>query len=83
MRIPEAETVTDSIRRVDSMLDIIPNHCDAATDAGERIHRLRKEQGDLKRRLADVEGELIDSMAEVKARLFVIDAAREAQRKPA
>jgi hypothetical protein len=83
MRIPEAETVTDSIVRVDSMLGIVPNHCDAATDAGERIHRLRKEQGDLKRQLAEVEGQLIDSMAEVKARLFVIDAAREAQRKPA
>ena len=83
MRIPEAETVTDSIVRVDSMLDIIPNHCDAATDAGERIHRLRKEQGDLKRQLADVEGQLIDALAEMVARLFVIDAAREAQQESA
>ena len=83
MRIPGAETVTDSIVRVDSMLDIISNHCDAATDAGERIHRLRKEQCDLKRRLAEVEGQLIDALAEMGARLFVIDAAREAQRKSA
>jgi hypothetical protein len=83
MPIPDAETVTDSIVRVDSMLDIVPNHCDAATDAGERIHRLRKEQGEAKRRLSEVEGQLIDALSEVKARLFAIDASREAQRESA
>ena len=48
------------------------------TDVGETIHRLRKEQGELKSRLAEVECQLIDAMAEMKARLFALDFSREA-----
>jgi hypothetical protein len=48
------------------------------TDVGETIHRLRKEQGQLKSRLADVDNQLIYAMAEMNARLFALDFAREA-----
>ena len=48
------------------------------TDVGETIHRLRKEQGELKRQLADVDNQLIDALAEMKARLFALDFSREA-----
>ena len=59
------------------------NASEVVTDVGETIHRLRKEQGELKRQLADVEGQLIEALTEMKARLFMIDAAREAQRESA
>ena len=48
------------------------------TDVGETIHRLRKAQGELKRQLADVDNQLIDALAEMKARLFALDFSREA-----
>jgi hypothetical protein len=72
MRIPEEETVTDSIVRVNSMLEIIPNHCDAATDAGERIHRLRKEQGELEFRLRSVVAELFEARVAMDVHLAII-----------
>ena len=54
------------------------NASEVLTDVGETIHRLRKEQGELKRQLADVDNQLIDALAEMKARLFALDFSREA-----